>query len=190
MHQWHKAKPADASSNINAKRMWYMQKPSVHKALTGPDAKPRHGRAFGERIGLAIGKMVGVPATPEAKDRSAATNAQEYTCRHCDFKTTMGNVKRDMAAHLARAENKTCLDLYSQSLDAREKSFVKLVHEPLKPPIGVECRKCGYKTPQNNAKRNMVAHLKRPENIQCLELYSDSTIPRDVAWVRAVRDTV
>jgi len=187
MHQWHKSKPADASSNINAKLMWYKQKPSVYKARTGPDAKQQSGRAFGERMGAAIGKMVGVPATPQAKDRIAATNAQEYTCRHCGFETTMRNVKRDMPAHLGRAENKTCLDLYSQSLDAREKSWVKLVHEP---PIGVECRKCGYTTPKANAKRNMVAHLKRSENIECLELYSDSTIPRDMAWVRAVRDTV
>ena len=141
-----------------------MQKPSVRKARTGPDDKPVSGRGIGERIGLAIGKMVGVPVTPQAKDSSAASNAREYTCRHCDFKCTMGNVKRDMPAHLARAENKTCLELYSQSLDAREKRWVELVREPPKPPIGVECRKCGYKTPQANAKGNMVAHLKRPEN--------------------------
>ena len=133
MHQWHKSKPADASSNINAKRMWYKQKPSVYKARTGPDAKQQSGRAFGERMGAAIGKMVGVPATPLAKDRSAANNAQEYTCRHCGYKTTMQNIKRAMPAHLGRAENKACLDLYSQSLDAREKRWVELVHEPPKP---------------------------------------------------------
>ena len=91
---------------------------------------------------------------------------------------------------VACCENKPCLDLYSQSLDAREKIWIKLVHEPPKPPIVVECRKCGFKPTQSRAKKHMVAHLKLPENNACLELYSDSTIPREMAWVRAVRDTV
>jgi len=165
--------------------MWYKQKPSVYKSRTGPDAKQQSGRAFGENIGAAIGKMVGVPATPLAKDRSAANNAQEYTCRHCGYKTTMQNIKRAMPAHLGRAENKACLDLYSQSLDAREKIWIKLVREPA---VGAECRKCGYTTQTQHAKRNMIRHLKRPEKNECLQLYSDSTDTREMAWVRAVQD--
>jgi len=128
--------------------------------------------------------MVGVPSTPLARDRSAASNAQEYKCRHCGYQTIMSNVKRDMPIHLRRAENKACLDLYSESGDAREQIWMKLVREP---PV-VECRKCGYTTQHRDAKRNMVRHLKRPENKECLQLYSDSTDAREMAWVRAVQD--
>ena len=78
-------------------------------------------------------------------------------------------------------------DHYSQSLDAREKLWIKQVHEPA---IGAECRNCGYATQQHHAKRNMVAHLKRPENKECLKLYSDSADPREMAWVCAVQDPV
>ena len=90
-----------------------------------------------------------------------------------------------MPTHLRREENKTCLDHYSQSQDEREKLWIKLVHEPA---IGAECQKCGYTTQQNGAKRNMINHLKRPENKECLKLYSDSTDPREMTWVRAVQD--
>jgi len=187
IHKWFKSRPANADWDKAAERMWYEQKPSVRKSRTGPDAKQHKGHEFGARIGAAIGKLVGVPVTPHNKACSAASNAQEYRCRQCGYKTTMQNVKRAMPAHLGRAENKKCLDHYSQSLDAREKLWIKLVHEPA---IGAECRKCGYTTTQRNAKRNMVAHLKRSENKECLKLYSDSTVPREMDWVRAVQSPV
>jgi len=185
IHQWFKSKPANADSDAVAKLMRYKQKPSVRKSLTGPDAKTQPSRAFGARVGAAIGKMVGASATPKARARSAASNAQEYMCQHCGYKTTMGHVKIAMVAHLGREENKKCLDLYSQSQDKREKLWVKLVHEPV---IGAECRHCGYTTTQRGAKRNMIRHLRREENKECLEQYSDSTDPQEMAWVRAVQD--
>jgi len=185
IHEWFQSKPANADSDAVAKLMWYKQKPSVRKSLTGPNAKTQPSRAFGARMGAAIGKLVGVPATPQAKASSAASNAQEYRCQHCGYKTTMSQVKTAMPAHLGRDENKNCLDHYSQSQDEREKLWIKLVHEPA---IGAECRKCGYTTQQNGAKRNMVRHLKRPENKECLKLYSDSTDPREMAWVRDVQE--
>ena len=173
IHQWFKSKPANADSDAVAKLMRYKQKPSVRKSLTGPDAKTQPSRAFGARMGAAIGKLVGVPATPKAQASSAASIAQEYRCQHCGYKTTMNRVKIAMVAHLGREENKNCLDHYSQSQDEREKLWVKLVHEPV---IGAECRKCGYTTAQSQAKRNMIRHLSRTENKDCLELYSDSII--------------
>ena len=187
MHQWHKSKPADASSNINAKLMWYKQKPSVYNARTGPDAKQQSGRAFGERMGAAIGKMVGASATPKARARSAASNAQEYMCQHCGYKTTMGHVKIAMVAHLGREENKQCLNLYSQSPDKREEVWVQLVYDPAIPAHCL-CRQCGYTTRQSDAKRNMIRHLRHAQNKECLQLYSDSSDPQEMAWVRAVQE--
>ena len=121
IHEWFQSKPANADSDAVAKLRWYNQKPTVYKSLTGPDAKPVAGRAFGARVGATIGKWVGVPQTPQAAASSAASNAQEYSCRHCGYKTTKRNVKTTMPAHLGRAENKKCLDHYSQSHDEREK---------------------------------------------------------------------
>jgi len=92
IHQWFKSKPANADSDAVAKLMRYKQKPSVRKSLTGPDAKTQPSRAFGARMGAAIGKLVGVPATPKAQASSAASIAQEYRCQHCGYKTTMRNV--------------------------------------------------------------------------------------------------
>ena len=51
-------------------------------------------------MGQGIGNAIGALITPKAAARSAASNAQEYKCRHCGYTTSKRNVKRDMVAHL------------------------------------------------------------------------------------------
>ena len=98
----------------------------------------------------------------------------------------MHSVKRDMVNHLSREANKKCIELYSQSRDKREEVWVRLVHAVI--PVGYLCRQCGYKSTMTDVKRNMVAHLRRAENKKCLDLYSDTSDTRDMAWVRAVQE--
>jgi len=42
----------------------------------------------------------------------------------------------------------------------------------------------------SNGKRNMIRHLRNAQNKDCLELYSGSSDPREMAWVRAVQENV
>ena len=99
----------------------------------------------------------------------------------------MHSVKRDMVNHLSREANKKCLDLYSQSRDKREEVWVRLVHAPAI-PVGYLCWQCGYTSRMADAKRNMVTHLRRAENKKRLDLYSDYSDAREMAWVRAVQE--
>ena len=77
--------------------------------------------------------------------------------------------------------------MYSQSQDKREQILVQLVHDPAI-PVEYLCRKCGYTSQPNHVKRNMVRHLRNAKNKDCLELYSGSSDPREMAWVRAVQE--
>jgi len=167
--------------------MWYNQKPTVYKSLTGADAKPAASHAFGARVGANIGKMVGVSATPKARAQSAASNSQDYVCRQCGYTTKMKMVKRDMVTHLGREANKQCLDLYSESKDKRDEVWVQMVRDAVGPAVYL-CRQCVYTTRKTDANRNMVRHLRRAENKKCLELYSDSIDTRDMDWVRSVQE--
>jgi len=92
-----------------------------------------------------------------------------------------------MVTHLSREANKKCLDLYSESRDKREEVWVQLVHAPAI-PVEYLCRQCGYTTRMNDAKRNMVTHLRRAENKKCLDLYSDSSDTREMDWVHLVQE--
>ena len=77
--------------------------------------------------------------------------------------------------------------MYSQSQDKREEIWVQLVHDPAIPEE-YKCRKCGYTTKPSHAKQNMIRHLRNAQNKDCLELYSDSSDPREMAWVHAVQE--
>jgi len=186
-HQWIKSKPATADTDADVRQMWYSQKPTMYKSLTGADATPQASHAFGARVGAGIGKMVGALTTPKLQAQSAACNSKDYICWQCGYTTKMKNVKRDMVAHLGREENKQCLNLYSQSPDKREEVWVQLVHDPAIPAHCL-CRQCGYTTRQSDAKRNMIRHLRHAQNKECLQLYSDSSDPQEMAWVRAVQE--
>ena len=52
-----------------------------------------------------------------------------YQCRQCVYTTSKHNLKQNMVSHLRRAENKKCLEMYSDSIDTRDMDWVRSVHK-------------------------------------------------------------
>jgi len=124
-HQWFKSKPPTADTDVDVRRLWYAEKPTLRISRTDGDVKTQAGREYGARVGKQIGQSIGAVTTELQRTMMAAINAKKYQCRQCGYGCTMGNIKRDMIKHLKSEANKKCLILYSESTDQREKVWVR-----------------------------------------------------------------
>jgi len=124
-HQWFKSKPPTADTDVDVRRLWYAEKPTLRNSRTGGDVKTRAGYGYGERVGKLVGQSIGKFKTEFQLTMMAANSSKIYQCRQCEFSCTTGNKKRDMIKHLKNKANKQCLILYSESTDQREIEWVR-----------------------------------------------------------------